>query len=154
MSHAAKLARDEALVEALRATADAIGDEDPTSQAARIIRAIQALRDGSVRVPGSDRIDYLERVQIAAKRAWHREHPANATGPEYDARAAVDTPIGPLGTLTWRRRWSDGRIAWASEYYLNDEPITLAEIKAAGLARRPTTRNRVSKKRCGNRNKD
>ena len=145
MSHAAKLARDETITEALRAANDALGDEEPTNQAFRVIAAIKALRHDGVRVTGSERIDYLERVQKAVQRAWLDEYDG-AVGvvgdPKHDAIAGIDTPIGRLKAITFRRQWKGGRIAWATEYYLDDQPITIREIRAAGLAQRPTTRNR------------
>ncbi|OJF89606.1 hypothetical protein AX761_24345 [Rhizobium sp. 58] len=158
-THAQKIARHEALAEALRALDEAIGDEEPTDQAFRVIAAIKRLRDGDpVRVASLSRIDYLSRLQTAAKGAWI-EAPAKSpfdpatlpfegfdiSGREHDAIAGIDTPLGRLRMVTWRRRWTGKRgerTAWAGEYYLNDEPITVAEIKAAGLAQRPTTRNR------------
>jgi hypothetical protein len=154
MNHAAKLAREDALTEALRATDAAIGDEQPTDQALRIIEALKRLRsDGKARVPGLDRRDYLAEVQDAARLAWSMQHggkpAALPTGPGHDAVAGIDTPLGRLKMVTWRRPWNGNlrgeRIAWAGEYYLDDEPITVAEIKAAGLAQRPTTRNRQRK---------
>lgn len=150
MTHAEKIAREEAVTDALRVTNDAIGEEVPTAQALRIIEAIKRLRSGQpVKVERLDRIDYLERVQHAARAAWSEAHGIVDTGPEHDAVAGIDTPIGRLMMVTWRRPWkgdSKGeRTAWAGEYYLNDQPITLAEIKAAGLAQRPTIRNRQRK---------
>ncbi|MDX8492897.1 hypothetical protein RFN29_15065 [Mesorhizobium sp. VK22B] len=156
MSFTARIAREEAITEALRAINDAIGDEVPTVQAFKIIDAIKRLRDGQPIFAGStDRIDYLERARSEAQAAWMSQFIAMPgrpqddaslpTGPEHDATAGVDTPLGRLRVTTWRRPWAGAkgeRIAWASEYYLNDQPITVAEIKAMGLAQRPTTRNR------------
>lgn len=153
MSFTARLAREDAITEALRVVNDAIGDEVPTAQAFRIIDAIKRLRDGQPAHAGSERIDYLGRVQAEGKSNWSRQHATvkglvvakPPTGPNYDATAAIDTSLGRLRVTTWRRSWRGARgerIAWASEYYLNDQPITVAEIKAMGLAQRPTTRNR------------
>lgn len=144
MTHAARIARDEAITEVLRAINDAIADEEPTDQALRIIAAVKASRsDTPARVTSLERVDYLERAQKAAQAAWIAQHGnIHVTGSGADAVAGIDTPIGRLRAVTWRREWRGGRIAWASEYYLNDEPITVQEIRAAGLAQRPTTRNR------------
>ncbi|TIN82221.1 hypothetical protein [Mesorhizobium sp.] len=146
MSFTARIAREEAITEALRAINDAIGDEVPTVQAFKIIDAIKRLRDGRPAHAGSERRDYMAEAQDAARAVWLAVHRlGNMTGPEYDATAGVDTPLGRLRVTTWRRPWRGDRgerIAWASEYYLNDQPITVAEIKAMGLAQRPTTRNR------------
>lgn len=150
MTHTARLAREDAITEALRAADAAIGAEQPTSQAMRIIDAIKRLRADGVRVNSTERVDYLGHVQQAAKTAWINTHdPTNKPGPEgADASAGVDTPLGRLVCTTWRKRWQGGRgerVAWASEYTLADKAITVAEIRAAGLAQRPTTRRRQSK---------
>ncbi|RVD42856.1 hypothetical protein EN742_06470 [Mesorhizobium sp. M4A.F.Ca.ET.020.02.1.1] len=146
MSFTARLAREDAITEALRAINDAIGDEVPTVQAFRIIDAIKRLRDGQpAHVGSTERRDYLSEGQEAARVAWNKAHSQDATGPEYDALIGIDTPLGRLRVTTWRRPWRGDRgerVAWASEYYLNDQPITVAEIRAMGLAQRPTTRNR------------
>jgi len=151
MTVANKIAREDAITEALRAADLAIGDEAPTPQALRIIAALKRLRSGkAVRVSGTHRVDYLSRVQEAARAAWLARH-GSVFGPEHDAMAGVDTPIGRLRMVTWRTLWSGGargeRIAWAGEYYLDDEPITVAEIKDAGLAQRRTQRTRQRKER-------
>ncbi|RUX08043.1 MAG: hypothetical protein E5V51_00275 [Mesorhizobium sp.] len=148
MSHAARLAREDAITECLRAATAALGDEEPTAQAFTMIDAIKRLRDGQpVRVMSTERRDYMADVQGAARAQWHVAlASAPAPNPDhYQAVAGIDTPLGRLRVVTWRRAWTGDRgdrIAWASEYYLNDEPITVAEIKAMGLAQRPTTRNR------------
>lgn len=145
-THAQKIARDEALAEALRALDEAIGDEPPTDQAFRIIAAIKRMRESvQVRVASLSRVDYLGRLQEAARLRWNSLYDTHEAGTEHDATAGIETPLGRLRMVTWRRAWAGQkgeRIAWAGEYYLNDEPITVAEIKAAGLAQRPTTRNR------------
>jgi len=148
MTHTHKLARDEFITEALRAVNDAIGNEEPHAQAFRIIAAIKGLREDKVRVAGGG-IDYLERVQNTARDVWIMEFGGKhgnivVVGPQ--ATAGIDTPIGRLRCTTWRTLWKGERAAWASEYSLNDEPITVREIKAAGLAQRPTTRNRQKRK--------
>ncbi|MFS2180209.1 hypothetical protein ACCC98_30360 [Rhizobium pisi] len=146
MNLTAALAHEAAIAEALRAVDEAIGDEPPSEQAFRIIAAIKALRpDRSAHVAELERIDYLETVQRSARAAWNRRYAAGSVGPECDAVAGVDTPLGRLKTLTWRRVWRGGKIAWASEYYLDDDPVSITEIRAAGLARRPTTRSRRKK---------
>lgn len=154
MTHAARIARDDTITEALRAVNTAIGDEEPTDQAFRIIAAVKAMRsDAPPRITSLARVDYLGKVQQEAQRAWTEKHATAGsarvvvivTGQDHDAIAGIETPLGRLKCTTWRRQWRDGRIAWASEYSLNDEPITIAEIRDAGLARRPTTRNRQKK---------
>jgi hypothetical protein len=144
VNHAARLAREDAITEALRAINDALGDAEPTAQAFAIIDAIKRLRDGQpVRVTSTDRRDYMAEAQARARAEWQRSQPA--TSPTHDATAGIDTPLGRLRVTTWRRLWrgeKGERVAWASEYYLNDLPITVAEIRACGLAQRPTSRNR------------
>lgn len=154
MTHAARLAREDAITEALRAADNAIGQEAPTTQAMRIIDAIKRLRDDApVRVTSLERVDYLRMVQDAARGAWTKQdaeaQAMRARGEEFEidasASARVTTPLGTLRAVVWRTHWRGGRMAWASEYSLNDEPITVAEIRAAGLAQRPTTRRRQRK---------
>lgn len=153
MNHATKLARHDAFTEAIRETDAAIGDEQPTDQALRIIAALKRLRDGQpVRVETLERRDYMAQVQEAARKAFLDLYPARqssyATGPSFDATAGIDTPLGRLVATVWRQQWSGKRgerITWAGSYMLENEPITVAEIRAAGLAQRPTTRNRKSK---------
>lgn len=153
MSVTAALARDEAITDALRVANDAIGDEQPTAQALKIIAAIKRLRAADpVKIAALSRVNYLERLQRDAQAIWMahygdlgaviRGEEHKTLGPENDVIAGIDTPLGRFRCSTWRREWRGGRIAWASEYYLNDEPITIAEIEAAGLAQRPTTRQR------------
>lgn len=150
MTHAAKIAREEAFTDAIRIADNAIGDEPPVPQALRIIAALKAMRDaGQATVTGTTRVNYLGRAQDAARSAWLAKYPAATTGAGSDASAGVTTPLGLLTAVAWRRSWNGtargDRVAWAGEYWLNGEPITLAEIKAAGLDRRPTTRNRMGK---------
>jgi len=138
-----KLTREDTLTEALRMVSETLGDEPPTSQALRIIAGLKAMMPGAVpRVYARTGVDYLERLQSAVHGAWIAKHSRDATGPEHDAIAGIDTPLGRFNALTYRRPWKNGKIAWATEYYLNDEPVTIREINAAGLAQRPTTRNR------------
>lgn len=148
MNHAAKITRDDTITDALRAINDAIGNEEPTDQAFRIIAAVKRLRDDKVRVASAG-VDYLERVQQAARDAWRAENAGETVGPSHAATAGVDTPIGRLICTTWRAVWTGSkrgeRIAWCSEYMLDDAPISISEIKDAGLAQRPTTRNRKKK---------
>lgn len=80
------------------------------------------------RVEGGERIDYLERVQWKARG-------------DVGGIATENTPIGPL--MCEATRNADG--VWASTYYLNGERIAVRDIKALGLAQRPTTRNRRKK---------
>jgi len=143
LSVTAAIARDEAITDALRVANDAIGDDEPTAQALKIIAAIKRLRAADpVKVAALSRINYLAKLQAEAQSMWNGHYDDGAIGPAHDVIAGIDTPLGRFRCTTWRRRWNTGRIAWASEYYLNDQPITVAEIEAAGLAQRPTTRQR------------
>ena len=162
MTQAARMAREDAIRDALRAINDAIGDEEPTAQAFRIIEAVKDMRaNAPVRVPIIHRnkhdgiappVDYLERVQQEARAAWQEAH-GTAPGlsvakPEYDATAGVTTPLGRLTATTWRTVWTGKngqRIVWMTEYSLDGLPISVAEIRKAGLAQRPTSRNRKRK---------
>lgn len=151
MNITARLVRDDTITDALRAADKAIGNEPPTDQALRILAALKAmLADQPTRVVAGKRIDYLRMVQDQAQVAWHQEHGQGGalTGIEHDAAASVTTPIGRLRAIVWRRQWNGSRgtrLAWASEYWLDEEPITIAEIRASGLAQRPSTRNRTKK---------
>lgn len=153
MTHTATLARHDAFTESLRAADRVIGDEHATPQALQIIEAIKRLRDEKpARVASLNPVDYLTKVQEAARAEWltkkamfENQGDPDPIGPNYDATASIDTPLGCLTITTWRTRWNGDRIAWASEYSLSGEVITVAEIKAAGLAQRPTTRTRRKK---------
>jgi hypothetical protein len=148
MTHADRLARSDALTEALRAIDLAIGNEPPEPQSLRIIAAIKRLRDDKpVRAALLDRIDYLERVQNEARARWRLRYKDDQIGAEFDISHTVDTPIGKLSITTWRELWNAVTLAWRSEYTLDGEPITVAEIREAGLAQRPTSRNRQKKER-------
>lgn len=148
-SLAARIVRQDAITECLGAIDRAIGKEPPHDQTIEIIAALRALRSDAARVPGLARVDYLERVQQAAQNAWQAKHGTeNRSGVEFDAVSGTQTPLGRLKAVTWRRAWSGKRgerEVWASEYYLDDEPVTVAEIREAGLARRPHTRQRRAK---------
>lgn len=89
------------------------------------------------RVEGGERIDYLAMVQRQARAAWRGGLAGSA---DAGAAATVKTPLGPL--MCEARMTAEG---WFSEYYLNGERIAVREIKALGLAQRPTTRNRRKK---------
>lgn len=150
MTHTAKLARHDALTEAIRATDEAIGDEPPTDQALRIIKILKQLRDDcSARVGGTERRDYMSEVQKIARDKWLAEYDGMiGVSQHHDATASIGTPIGRLSATVWQQQWSGARgtrMVWGGSYTLDGEPITIEEIKAAGLARRPTTRNRQRK---------
>lgn len=146
MTVTAAIARDEAISDALRVATAVIGDDIASPQALKIIEAIKRLRTADpVRVAELRTVNYLAQLQQAAQAEWmarHRPLIPMPVGAAHDATYGIDTPLGRFRCTTWRREWRGGRIAWASEYYLNDEPITVAEIAAAGLSQRPTTRNR------------
>lgn len=143
MTVTARLAREDTITDALRVADTAIGNEPPTAQALRILAALKLLRSSDpVKVAQLARVNYMARVQMDVRASWLHLHSIRETGPAHDATAGIDTPIGRLKIVTWRRRWRGDRTAWASEYYLDDGPITVAEITAAGLAQRPTTRQR------------
>lgn len=138
MSHTARIARHDALTDALREADRIIGDRHASAMALQIIDAIKRLRDEKpARVALLEPVDYLTRVQEAAQAS---ADPATRVG-----AAKVETPIGILTATTWRATWRGKRgerEVWRSDYSLDGEPITIAEIKEAGLAQRPTTRRR------------
>lgn len=83
-----------------------------------------------------DRVDYLEWVQLKARQAWVDGRMSQTT------KAAVSSVTTPLGALTCETWMEAGKDRWQSLYTLAGEPITVREIKALGLAQRPTTRER------------
>jgi hypothetical protein len=147
MRQSDRIAREKAFTDALRIAAEIVGDNQADPQMLLFIAAIKRLRDERpVRVASLERFDYLEKVQADAHGAWMDQcGDTNRVGPEHDAEAVIDTPLGPLSCRTWRERWANGKIAWKSIYSLAGEPITIREIKDAGLAQRPTTRTRQKK---------
>lgn len=151
-TQAEKIARHNALTDALRVGAAALGEinEDAADHpaATAIFEAIKRLRDGEPAIAANlDRVDYLDRVQHAARTAYRVAHgilPAEF-GVAVDATASVETPLGRLKLTTWEREVfgkRGRRRQWAGEYSLDEAPITVAEIRAANLAPRPTTRKR------------
>lgn len=119
----------------------------PTAREISIVQAITSmLRDQPPRVIGN-RVDYLSMVQARSREAWVAEFGDGISDepiPEKPrlASAGIETPIGLFRAVTRRKAWKSGRPTWATEYYLDDVPMTIADIKAAGLAQRQTTRNR------------
>lgn len=91
------------------------------------------------RIVSGDRIDYLERVQLKARQAWVDGRMSQTTK---TAVASTETPLGALICETWMEA---GKDRWQSTYTLAGEQITVRQIKALGLAQRPTTRERKPK---------
>lgn len=151
MTYAATLARCDAFTEALRLANDAIGNDPPTDQALRIIKSLQRARDDKpARVTSLDRVDYLGQVQQAARTRWSVTYEGSAHGPGFEVSEKVQTPLGLLTATVWRRCWTGPhrgkRTAWAAEYHLNGKPISITEIREAGLAMRPTERAKRARK--------
>lgn len=142
MKHSDLTARYDALTDAIRVATDCIGDKNAQPQALAIIQALKRLRDDKpARVSSLNPVDYLEKAQTEARgkaRFGAGNQPTQAIG-------GVDTPLGRLICTTWRTVWKGGKEAWRSEYTLAGNPITVREIRDAGLAQRPTTRNRQKK---------
>lgn len=147
-THAYKIARDETIQEVIRTLDAALSyvERDEEDIRRNVFATLKGMREGlPVVVRTLNRIDYLEKVQTEARAEHARSRPSD-NAKEYTASAVVETPIGKLGIITWQRTWRGARgerTAWASEYTLNGEPITLDEIRKAGLNQRPTTRNRT-----------
>lgn len=142
MRHADRMTRDATITDCIRAVDAVLGDQPPGPQALAIIAALKALRDSTVRVPGTERVDYLSMVQRAAQDQHVRKYGPAVRDAAATAQAVVGTPIGALSATVWRVTWKNGKAAWFTQYTLAGEPITLREIKEAGLAQRPTTRRR------------
>ncbi|MGV8856744.1 MAG: hypothetical protein ACOH2L_19170 [Devosia sp.] len=146
-----KIARDiirhDTIVECIRVASEAMdvdGDAGPVAHA--ILDALKSLQStGPVRVQRMTPVDYLETVQRNARSAWGEKYQGDETGPVHIASGAVDTPLGLLRCTTWKREWAGKRhqrVTWASQYDLKGEPVTIATLRSAGLAERPSRRNR------------
>jgi len=117
----------------VEATADITDPDSVTVLAKAFIILNREIAAVTGRVEGGERIDYLAMVQRKARDEWR----SGGGFDEVDGAAVVTTPIG---RLSCEARFGDD--GWASTYYLNGERIAVREIKALGLAQRPTTRNR------------
>ncbi|WP_187399434.1 hypothetical protein [Bradyrhizobium paxllaeri] len=105
MNHTARLARDEAIAEALRVATQVIGDEPATAQALKIIAAIKRLRAADpVQVAALSRVNYMARLQDEARAMWTAHYGQGVTGPDHDV--IIDTPLGRFRTV--RRRIGRG----------------------------------------------
>lgn len=136
-----KIIRADAFTDALRAIQEVIGEGEVHHQTFGIIKAIKTLRAGyDVRTQTADRVDYLAWVQRDARQAWE----ANGGFRDQSDAATVDTPLGRLTATVWRVETVRG-IEWKSSYSLDGTPISVRDIKLAGLAQRPTSRNRKGK---------
>lgn len=145
MKIAEQIVRADALTDALRAMQNIIGDADVQPQMLEAIRAIKALRAGyEVRVQTAERVDYLDRVQHVARTAWGEAYGGNGMRIDTEASGSVQTPLGALTATVWRQETSAGT-QWKAHYSLDGKPISVRDIKLAGLAQRPTSRNRGRK---------
>ena len=150
MKHAEKIIREATLTEAIRELHPLMGEE-PSPEAFAMLDRLKDMRDAAVAtVASTARVDYLEQAQTAARRDHNVKHGRDKIGRAFMGTATVDTPLGQLECSTWLRPW-DGekraRVTWASDYMLAGNFISVREIKAAGLAQRPTTRNRQTRSR-------
>ncbi len=145
MKHAEKIIREQTLTEAIRELHPLMGEE-PSPESFAMLERLKDMREAATAtVASSSPVDYLEQVQGKARRAHLVKHAVDKIGRAHSASASVDTPLGKLECMTWKRPWEGekrARVTWASEYQLAGEFISVREIKAAGLAARPTTRNR------------
>lgn len=155
MTVADRIAYQQGVEDAIRAAGEAVEGytraEDGSISYAAITDMFAAMRR---RLPAkaayikmSEPIDYFAQLKSVAHRAWFEKHGhgTKLSGVEHDAVAGVDTPLGRLKAIVWRRPWAGKRgerLCWAAEYYLDDEPVTIAEITAAGLADKKFRRNR------------
>lgn len=134
MTLAERIAYETAIEDAIRT----VSENCPAANA-DVFSALQSLRPSKpTRVAYSPPVNYLEVLQQLARKAWHDKHGSEAHGAEADAVAGLDTPIGWLRAVVWRRAWTGKRglrLCWSTEYYLDDEPVTLDEIRKAGLAK-------------------
>lgn len=158
MTLAARIAYQKGVEDAIRAAGSAVEDHDRNDDGSIAFAAItdifaamrECLPEKTAYVAMTEPVDYLDRLIRAARHAWFEAHGygTRLSGVEHDAVFGLDTPLGRLKAIVWRRPWTGKRgerLCWAAEYYLNDEPVTIAEIRAAGLAEKKFKRNRERK---------
>lgn len=150
MKLAERIIRERAIAECISAIHPLMG-EDAGPDAYAMLEKLKALRDeAQATVAGGNPVDYLEMVQLRARKKHIASIDPDKIGREHSATEAVDTPLGELRCMTWKRPWVGDkrpRITWASEYTLAGDFVSVREIKAAGLAARPTSRNRQKRSR-------
>lgn len=142
-----EMIRHDAIVECIRAVSQVMDvDGDPGPVAHAMLDALKSLQSAvPVRVQYMTPVDYLETVQNIARATWASQYQGGETGQIHSASGAVDTPLGRLRCTTWQREWAGKRhqrVTWASQYDLRGEPVTIDTIRSAGLAERPSKRNR------------
>lgn len=136
MTLAERIAYETAIEDAIRA----VSQNCPTATV-DVFNAMRGLLpDRPSRIVYSPPVNYLEQLQRAAHQAWYdaHGHGLEIHGVAADAVAGLATPIGRLKAVIWRRKWAGkrgARLCWSTEYYLDDEPVTLDEIRKAGLAK-------------------
>jgi len=142
---AQRLARADAISECISLIAPIIDDvDDPGPIPDAMLAALFKLRDSAQAViQQTEPIDYLGRARVRAQNDFRAK-----PGPADYGWGAEDTPLGRLKVRTWQRTWVGklgSRIVWASEYLLDGDPVTIADLRKAGFARRPHSRNRKAR---------
>lgn len=136
MTLAERIAYEHAVEDCIRTVSQSCPGAD-----ADVFEALRSVMpDKPSRIVYSTPVNYLEQLQRLAQRTWFEKHGhgSGLSGATADALAGLDTPLGRFRAVIWRRPWAGKRgerLCWSTEYYLNDEPVTLDEVKAAGLAK-------------------
>lgn len=73
-------------------------------------------------------VDYLDTLQTMARRRWHSVYGRCQPTRDRSVREFLDTPLGVLSCRTWREN-AAGKLRFRSEYWLDDEPITISEFR-------------------------
>lgn len=136
MTLAERIAYETAVTDCIRA----VSQSCPGAGADVFAALRSTLPEKASRVLEPSPVNYLEQIQRLAQTAWYEKHGhgTGLHGAAADAVAGLDTPLGRFRAVIWRRPWAGKRgerLCWSTEYYLNDEPVTLDEIRAAGLAK-------------------
>lgn len=148
-----KLAREEGIIDARRVVLEIISEEgfDGTYMR-RIVKAMREVQDPCLvlTIEARERVDWMTLSQRLAQQKYRKDHGISCIGFEYLTAAAVMTPAGPLRCETYRQEWKGPlitRVAWFSEFFLDEVYATRADLKRAGLADRPHSKKFHTKKR-------
>ena len=154
-----RIARQKGIEEAIRTASRAVAglqqDQEgrvPFDRVVEIFAAMKGLIKSNEYISLGEPVNYLMLVQQQAQAAYNLEFgksdPDFAQMVEAKGSAAEATPMGTLECVTWKKNWAGPkrqRRAWQSKYFLADEPVTISDIREAGLADNKIRRNRARK---------